>query len=42
VAGNQTETIRVIFPGNRQEVRERAVQFALWRLWRMVQPAGAA
>ena len=42
VAGNLTESTRVMFPGSRQEVRERAVQFALWRLWRMVGPAGMA
>src|SRR5512139_1075455 len=33
VAGNQTEAARVVFPGNRQEIRERACQYALHRLW---------
>ncbi|HSR15693.1 MAG TPA: competence/damage-inducible protein A [Gemmatimonadales bacterium] len=33
VAGNLRETARVVFPGNRGEIRERAVQFALHRLW---------
>ena len=41
VAGNLEEATRVVFPGNRREIRERAVQFALWRLWRLLSPAAA-
>jgi nicotinamide-nucleotide amidase len=33
--GGQVEGLRAAFPGSRGEVRERAVQFALHRLWRM-------
>jgi nicotinamide-nucleotide amidase len=35
VAGNRREAARVVFPGSRREIRERAVQFALHRLWRL-------
>jgi nicotinamide-nucleotide amidase len=35
VVGNKREAARVVFPGSRREVRERAVQFALHRLWRL-------
>ena len=35
VVGNQREATRVVFPGSRREIRERAVQFALHRLWRL-------
>jgi nicotinamide-nucleotide amidase len=28
------ETHRMIFPGSRHEIRARAAQYALWRLWR--------
>ncbi len=36
VAGERKEHARVIFPGSRHEVRERAAQLALYRLWRLV------
>jgi nicotinamide-nucleotide amidase len=35
VAGNLRETARVVFPGGRQEIRDRAAQLALHRLWLM-------
>jgi nicotinamide-nucleotide amidase len=35
IARNQTEAARVVFPGSRPEVRERACQYALHRLWLM-------
>jgi nicotinamide-nucleotide amidase len=35
VAGNLRESARVVFPGSRQEVRDRATQLALHRLWLM-------
>ena len=35
VAGNLRESARVVFPGSRQEIRERATQLALHRLWLM-------
>lgn len=40
VAGNHRESARVVFPGNRREIRERAVQFALHRLWLLAGGAG--
>ncbi len=33
------ETHRMIFPGSRHEIRTRAAQYALWRLWRRVTAA---
>ena len=36
VVADREETRRVVFPGDRAEIRERASQFALHRLWRMV------
>jgi nicotinamide-nucleotide amidase len=30
------ETHRMVFPGSRHEIRARAAQFALWRVWRRV------
>lgn len=44
--GQGTELHRFIFPGSRHEIRVRAAQFALWRLWLRVTaaapgPAGA-
>ncbi|HEX9165159.1 MAG TPA: competence/damage-inducible protein A [Gemmatimonadales bacterium] len=35
IARNQSEAARVVFPGNRREIRERACQYALHRLWLM-------
>jgi nicotinamide-nucleotide amidase len=35
VAGNLRESARVVFPGSRQEIRDRATQLALHRLWLM-------
>jgi nicotinamide-nucleotide amidase len=35
--GHQEEEARYVFPGNREEVRERAAQFALHRLLRMAE-----
>ena len=35
VAGNLRESARVVLPGSRQEIRERATQLALHRLWLM-------
>jgi PncC family amidohydrolase len=35
--GDQVEEARYVFPGSRDEVRERAAQFALHRLLRMAE-----
>jgi len=35
VAGTLRESARVVFPGSRQEIRDRAAQLALHRLWLM-------
>ena len=35
------ETHKMVFPGSRQEIRSRASQYALWRLWRRVGEVGA-
>jgi nicotinamide-nucleotide amidase len=32
--GTGCETYKMIFPGSRHEIRVRAAQYALWRLWR--------
>lgn len=34
--GETVERARYVFPGNRQEIRERAAQYALHRLWRLL------
>lgn len=34
------ETHRWVFPGSRQEIRARAAQFALWKLWLRVRSGG--
>jgi nicotinamide-nucleotide amidase len=39
IARNQSEAARVVFPGNRREIRERACQYALHRLWLMSREA---
>ena len=40
VAGNQRAVARVVFLGGRREIRERAVQFALHRLWLLSRDSG--
>jgi len=35
--GHKDQEARYVFPGNREEVRERAAQFALHRLLRMAE-----
>ncbi len=34
------ESHRWVFPGSRQEIRARAAQFALWKVWQRVRSAG--
>ena len=31
--GGQIETVRAILPGTREEIRERAAQYALYGVW---------
>ena len=38
--GGEVSTDRWVFPGSRYEIRARATQFALWKLWRKIRSAG--